>query len=325
MKRRLLKAEYLFTPYSPKNAILTGGNLEIGSSTTVTSAPPSSPSVAAVHTNGNLTVTTGNPTVYGPVSQAGTGALASSNKFYANPSGAVSTMVKQPLPKISALAVWGLNHAKPVPGGWYDLCLDGTARVPDGAAPCAGSVLSTNSFRGWTFNGAPAVKQWLATSAIKQNGYSGTYYVHGADAIASASNAGSAVPNMTVIASTQSVGCNKVGGNIDWDHIDFSAPSVANVFLFADQDLRTSSNFSAGSASGGAVTSGFFIAGDQIDMSTSSNGAYGAVVAGDMCQPTTSLVNANVVKNPSIYFDPNGHAPFVDIVNTTLWLEYPAG
>ena len=84
VKSRLLKAEYLFTPYTP-NAILTSGNLEIGSSTTVTSAPPADPALAAVHTNGNLTVTNGNPTVYGKVSQAGTGALASSNKFPRTP------------------------------------------------------------------------------------------------------------------------------------------------------------------------------------------------------------------------------------------------
>jgi hypothetical protein len=30
------------------------------------------------------------------------------------------------------------------------------------------------------------------------------------------------------------------------------------------------------------------------------------------------------VKNPSIYFDPNAQAPFIDLINTTLWLEFPA-
>ncbi|MGZ6793235.1 MAG: hypothetical protein ACXVFV_09820, partial [Mycobacteriales bacterium] len=84
MKTRLLKAEYLFTPYAPTNAILTGKSVTLGSSTTVTTAPPSDPTLAAVHTNGNLYVDTGNPTVYGPVSQSGTGTGVSSNKFYAN-------------------------------------------------------------------------------------------------------------------------------------------------------------------------------------------------------------------------------------------------
>jgi len=71
--------------------------------------------------------------------------------------------------------------------------------------------------------------------------------------------------------------------------------------------------------------SGFFIAGDQIEMSTSSNGAYGAVIAADGCDPPNgqSMVDRNRIKNPSIYYDPNGLAPFIDIINTTLWLEYP--
>jgi hypothetical protein len=320
----LLKAEYLFTPYTPTNAILTTGNLELGSSTTVTSAPPASPSVASVHANGNVIVSTGNPQVYGPVSQSGTGSPAQSSKFFSNTAGTVTSTVKQSVPVISALAVWGRNHTKVLPGGWYDLCSDGSVRSPDGAAPCGGTLLASNAWRGWTYDGSATVKKWLATSAIKQNSYSGTYYVDGGDAIANASNAGSAVPNFTVIASSHSVGCNKVGGNIDWDHIDLAAFSVPNTFMLADQDLRTGANFAAGSDVGGTVISGFFLAGDQIEMQTSSNGAYGAVIASDECDPANgaSLVDADIVKNPSIYYDPNGQAPFVDVVNTTLWLEY---
>jgi hypothetical protein len=49
---------------------------------------------------------------------------------------------------------------------------------------------------------------------------------------------------------------------------------------------------------------------------------YGAVIAADQCDPSGSLVDADEVKNPSIYYDPNASAPFVDIVNTTLWLEF---
>ncbi|MGI8535772.1 MAG: hypothetical protein ACR2K2_04580 [Mycobacteriales bacterium] len=98
---------------------------------------------------------------------------------------------------------------------------------------------------------------------------------------------------------------------------------MPNTRLIADQDLKTTSNYQAGSASGGTVISGLFLAGDQIEMSTSSNGAYGAVVAADQCDPATgSLVATNVSKNPSIYYDPNAQAPFTDIVNNTLWLEY---
>ncbi|MGH8940644.1 MAG: hypothetical protein ACRDV2_15055, partial [Actinomycetes bacterium] len=99
---------------------------------------------------------------------------------------------------------------------------------------------------------------------------------------------------------------------------------VPNLFFLAEQDLLTASNFTAGSASGGTVVSGMFIAGDQMQMETSSTGAYGSVITGDNCDPPdgTSLVDSSQVKNPSIYYDPNAQAPFVDIINTTLWLEY---
>lgn len=328
---RLLKAEYLFTPYRPTHAILTSGSLSIDASTTVTSAPPNSPSLAAVHTNGSLVVSNGNPTVFGPVTQSGGAPTASSNKFYANSGGAVVGKAKQTIPYQGALAVWGRNRLSSPPGGWYDLCPDGTARTPDGASPCTGSVLAnvatSGTFRGWSFDGSGAVKKWSATSQVKQGQYSGTYYVHHGDALNPASNSGAPVPNLTVIASASTTTCPKVAGNIDWGSTDMLAPSLANTWLVADQDLRTSSNFQAGSASGGNVVSGFFIAGDQVEMSTSSNGAYGAVISADQCSPPvgTSMVEANSIKNPSIYYDPNGQAPFIDVINTTLWLEYPSG
>jgi len=329
VKRRIIKAEYLFTPYKPTHAILTGGDISLGSSTTVTSAPPNSPLLAAVHTNGSISVPTGNPEVYGPVTQSGSGPSASSNKFYANgSSGAVTGKAAQSIPFEGALAVWGRNRTSNPPGGWYDLCPDGTVKQPNSTAPCAGTLIATvgaGSFRGWTYTGTGAVKKWSATSALKTGQFSGTYYVHHADVDNPASNAGSAVPNLTVIASASTTTCNKVGGNIDWGSTDMAAPSLANTWLIADQDLRTSANFQAGSASGGTVISGFFIAGDQVDMSTSSNGAYGAVIAADQCDPPNgqSMVDSNRISNPSIYYDPNGQAPFIDIINTTLWLEYP--
>lgn len=324
VKRRVLKAEYLFTPYKPTHAILSSGNLTLGSSTTVTTAPPNDPLLASVHTNGSLSVSGGNPTVYGPVTQSGANPSAESNNFYANAGGDVTGKAKQSIPFQGALSVWGANHAKPVPGGWWDLCPGGVVKLPDGTAPCAGTPYdSDGSFRGWTYDGSGTVPTWRAGNGLMVNAYSGTYYVHGGDVVNDASNTGSPVPNLTVIASAAATTCAKVGGNISWSHTDIAAPSVDSTWLVADQDLLTTSNFYAGSASGGTVVSGFFIAGDQIQMETSSAGAYGAVIAADQCDPNGSLVDANLIKNPSIYYDPNGLAPFIDIINTTLWLEYP--
>lgn len=333
VKARLLKAEYLFTPYSPSHAILTGGDLTLNSSTTVTAAPPNSPSLAAVHTNGTLSVSSGNPSVSGLVTQSADNPTAASNNFSANTGDDVVGAAKQPIPFEGALGIWKRNRASNPPGGWYDLCPDGRVRSPDGTAvppavpqPCTGTeqanVSAGGSYRGWSYNGSGAVKVWSAGTEIKQNGFSGTYYVHQGDVLNPASNSGSAVPNLTVLASSVASGCDKVAGNITWGSTDPLAPSLTNTWLVADQDLKTESNYQAGSASGGTVISGLFIAGDQIEMSTSSNGAYGAVIALDQCSPVSSLVASNVIKNPSIYYDPNAQAPFTDVINNTLWLEY---
>ena len=328
VKQRLIKAEYLFTPYSPAFAILTGGDIILDSSTTVTSAPPNSPALAAVHTNGAITVSSGNPTVAGTVTQSSSGPSASSNKFAGNSGGNVTGAARQNIPFEGAQAVWARNRATSPPGGWYDLCPNGTVQTPTGTAPCVGGTVlvtltGSSTFRGWSFDGSGPVPVWSAGSDIKVNGFSGTYYVHRGDVVNPASNTGSPVPNLTVLASSTSLACDKVGGNITWGSTDPAAPSLPNTWLIADQDLKTESNYQAGSAVGGTVISGFFIAGDQLEMSTSSSGAYGAVISLDQCDPATgSLVAENRIKNPAIYYDPNAQAPFTDVINNTLWLEY---
>jgi hypothetical protein len=339
VKMRYLKAEYLFTPFAPSNAILTQGTLDLSSSTTVTTAPPNSPTLASVHTNGNLTNATGNPTVYGAVSQSGSGALVSDPKFMANPGGTVASSTVQGVPFISAREVWGRQHAnsQTLNTTWYDLCGDGSVRIPTSTtvAPCdaagtddpiapngSATTVTAQGFRGWTHGSVNGVSTWYAGSGLKGNNYSGVYYINGGDVVDNASNAGSPVSNLTVIAAATASGCPKTGGNISWSHTDGAAPGLQGTFLLADQDLVVTANVSFGSDINNTPVSGFFIAGDQVDMETSSNGVYGAIIAADMCNPAGSLVSTDEVKNPSIYYDPNVAAPFVDIVNTTLWLEF---
>ena len=350
VKTRLLKAEYLFTPYKPSNAILASGSLELDSSTKVqqvgSNCPPG-PDLAAVHSNGQITVPSGNPTVCGPVSSSNNSS-ASSTKFYGNTCtdangdpitnctvDAVTQTATQTVPVISAAEVWGRNHQE-YKDNWYDLCADGTVQAPLGSKPCDGasvmgdySATGANhgtSFRGgWTYDAnSGGTPRWV----IGKNLASGIYYVDGADIYPATGNGNTSVYNATIIAAAEGTDCgNQVGGNISWDHNNLQAPLLPNLFMLADKDLMTTSNFQAGSmdTATGTVVSGFFIAGDQISLQTSSNGAYGAVIAADQCTTgsDTSLVTSDVVKNPSIYYDPNAQAPFVDIINTTLWLEMP--
>jgi hypothetical protein len=334
VKTRLIKSEYLFAPYKPSNAILTSGNLELDSSTLVTTAPGNDPNVAAVHSNGTITVPNGNPVVYGPVSSSGTSS-ASSAKFYnsQNVNGSVFQSAQQSIPNVSASEVWGQDHANTYTGGWYDLCPDGTVHSPNGSAPCLGTQIASDAngalgatgFRGWHFDSSYSPPVWR----IGKNPGDGVFYINGGD-VNEASGIGNPVAaNMTVIAAASTTTCNKVGGSIVWDHVDMQAPSIPNLFMLADQDIKTSSNFYAGSSSGGTTVSGLFVAGDQVDLETSSNGAYGAVVAADQCSaPYNAIdapVTADIVKNPSVYYDPNAQAPFVGVIDTTLWLEYNSG
>ena len=327
VKKRLIKAEYLFTPYSPSHAILSKGDMTLSSSTTVTSALPALAALAAVHSNGQIFVGGGNPSVSGVVTQGSTTVGAQSNGFVLNTGGTVKGAPEESIAFSNAAAVWEINRTSNPPGGWYDLCPGGTVQLPTGSAPCAGGTpqaLTAGQFRGWTFDGSGAVPTWRGGTELKTGGNSGTYYIHHGNVTNPASNTGSAVPNLTVIASASVLSCNKVGGNIDWGSTDVLAPSLTSTWLIADQDLITTSNYKAGSASGGTVISGLFLVGDQIDMSTSSAGAYGAVIVADQCDPANGLspVDSNQIKNPSIYYDPNAQAPFTNVINNTLWLEY---
>lgn len=318
---RTVKAEFLFAPYKPDNAILTGGDLELSSSTTVTSATSGAAAQASVHSNGNITVGGGNPTVTGAVTMSGSGSLPNSNNFAAG----TTRSAQLSLPSISARTVYARQVSNYL-GAWFDLCPDGKVRSGAATGPCTGAILGDygpsgalagGTFRnGWAFSsGTPPT--WQMTGGFLD----GVYYVSQGNVALGNGVGNPSVSRATVITSSVGMGCNKSGGNIDWNRIDIGAPYVNNLFLLADQDLRTGSNFKAGSASGSTVISGLFVAGDQVEMQTSSAGVYGAVIATDECDPSSTLVDSNIIKNPTVYFDPNGYSPFTDVVNTTLWLE----
>lgn len=315
---RMVKAEYVFLPYSPQAAILTSGNLKIESSTTVTTATGYDPTIAGVHSNGVIT-TQGNPTVTGMVTSTGE-STANSNRFSVNPGGQVGSAPRANLPRVNARSFYfsAPNSDAVAMSRWYDLCPDGTVKSWSSSGPCAGPENSSASGIGWSHN--PTTRVWTAG----RNSVSGVFYVSEGDVNVGTGNA--SIPNITVIASSANAAdcATKAYGNIRWDHYDMRAPAFRNLFLLADADIETFSNFSAGSQGGGgsAVASGMFIAGDQISLQTSSQGAVGSVIAADRCT-NSPMVTGNVVKNPAVYFDPDGDSPFSDIITTTLWLEYP--
>jgi hypothetical protein len=313
----MVKAEYIFAPWKPAVAVLTGGNLEIDSSTTITNSDNST-YAGGVHTNGSISVQ-GNPTVYGEVSASG-GSSGGSNNFVSNPGGTVIQEPPMRLPVISGLQLYMSQYGNYSSSEWYDLCPNGTVMKPSGYGPCnnpasdavEATVSGSQTFRGWRFAVTNGVPTWTATQNILGNA---VYYVKGGNIDVGGGVAN--IPATTLVATAQSnLTCPKVGGNIHWDGYYIGQPKIPNTFMLAEADLTTDSHFSAGSSS----ASGAFFAGDQINMQTSSAGAYGSVVAADQCPPSPGEVD--VIKNPSITFTPNSDTPLASIIDTTLWLEY---
>lgn len=325
-RTRLIKSEYIFMPYRPTHAILAAGPLTISSSTTVRAAYGVDPAKASVHSNATISGV-GNPTVTGLVSSTGSSTF-SSNNFAANSGGGVTQRAAEAIPPVSARSFY-LAAGTKVPAAiadWYDLCPDGSVlRYAGAAGPCAapstsiGTATLSQQVKGWKFDSTNMT--WIATS----NAHDGTYYAYRANIDVGSGNG--TFPRMTVVAEAKNdtaTCASKQYGNITWNHFTLSTPAYINLWMLADADIVTRSNFSAGSF-GPPVVSGMFIAGDQIQMETSSQGAVGSIVAANQC-PTPigggGLITASEVKNPSVYFDPNSDAPFSSVITTSLWLDY---
>lgn len=330
---RTIKVEYVFMPYKPQHAILTGTNLLLQStSTDVTGAYGVDPTLAAVHTNGSLS-TTGNPTVTGQVSVSLASGSGNSSNFTANPGGVPITTAPVRIPRVSARAFY--RQAPSQDGAamarWTDLCPDGSAHAypvddPDdeiSPTPCSGVTVGGSPYNGWQYN--PGLHKWTAT----RDTVSGTYFVFEADVDNGSGNG--AIPNITVVAAAANPDdcATKRYGNIRWDHYDTPAPAFKNLFFLADGDLSATSNFYSGSSTASGVISGMYVAGEEVQVWTSSSGLVGSVLAENRCPSvgTTSPddsgpVLANEVQGQIVKFDPNGDSPFSSLISTILWLEY---
>jgi hypothetical protein len=316
---RLVKAEYLFTPYSPTNAVLTTSNLCFSGSVDILRGVEPS---ADVHSNADVDCgssgSVSSITVEGTVSASGT---------VTNPNlvPQLSGQPTQQVPSVHALSVYRAQAQLPeLAGQWYDLCPDGTVRSPAVApaapVPCTGSVQATVSgtatYQGWQFDGSSGgVAQWRTTQV--GNAFPGVYYVHHGDADLDPQGNPDSYPawNATVIASAgptaRSEGdCPKVGGSIDFDGLNITN-KMPGVVLYADADIDGHQQVNAGA--------GLFVAGDQLNLQTSSSTIVGALIAADQCNHDG---DSNDIQGVTILFDGTVEAPMASLIRTALWLEY---
>lgn len=314
---RMIKVEYQFLPFSTGFAVLTSGDLELQGSITVQGATLDYDDDASAHTNEDAELTGGAWVVTGGLSSTG------------NPGGDISFRPSQQIPDVSALSLYrrapsltpelfdDIDSSQPT---WRDLCyIGGQAKILKYSenGPCDPTADEITGISGLTYDSNSHVWEIGRNAA---GTLPAVYYPHEADI--SAGNGNPDLTNMTLIAAAENPeDCGKSYGSIDWDHYDIAAPTMTNLFMVADSDIKTHSNFQAGQYTP-SVVSGMFIAGDQVHIQTSSSGIVGSVLAAGQCD-TSPLVEGsiNFLQGSTIRYDPNGSAPFGAVINQLLWTE----
>jgi len=329
-KSRFIKAEYLFSPYKPGNALAAQGDVVFnGGSVTVQQAGQTCPSsyAAPVHTNGNISGTANSNCITGDVTASGSYNMAGTVG-----SGSGGNAPLETIPVIDPRAIYNSNDVNADPyntSNWYDLCPDGTVKTKNtavNAVPCTGSTTLADTsvttvspgYRGWMYSKSGNLVTW--TMGFKNSPYSGIYYAYDSDVNVTGGTTGQNLPwNATVLAEALQNGapgtpatCNKLGGNISWHNTDIANFLTGTVMIAgANLDIRASSN---------TLQSGLFAAGDQVYMSASSaTTVTGAVISSDQCPDPANPTNLQGI---TLNFDMNFEAPVKSIVRTTQWLEY---
>ena len=315
---RVVKSEYMFSPYRPSQAILTESTLYFSGSVTVDLTANASSDSADVHTNGDLTMNTQSLQVTGNVTSSGTNDIADTcpnNKISGT---CTSDAPPVRIPTISARAVYR-TASDTMPQSWYDLCPDGTVRAPDlsGLIPCSSTTIlaQTTPYRGWTLvNGGTVDATWEFTPVVGTD-YPGTYYAYQAHIQLNKGAGNNNVATLTAIAEAKPNGdptdvarCFKSGGNIDWKNTTIVNHLPGLIFL-GDGTIYASA--------GDDVREGVIAAGDNLQISTSSNELNGSLVSSNIC-PTAGT---NDVQGITINFGTSSEVPLGSMIRTTQWLE----
>lgn len=294
---RMLRVDYIFSPYAPQHAILTGGNLHIGGSVVI-NVVDGAPPVAGVHTNADLTYNTGSLEVCGSVS--GTGSVPSTQYdntcLNQSQSPVQSPVVALPLIRPSSFyrrattvstAADAINQNL-----WFDLCpgsgTNFTIRAyhgSDPSTPCQGDILGDqNSPINWGVDYDPSGISGGPTFELTNAARNGVFYAHHANLTTKQGGQAPAVPPRRTLIASQATECDETTGNIQYDHFDMvDGPYVRNLFMLADSDLSVNANVQLGNPD--TPVGGMFVAGDELYMNTSSNDGRGSCDRGGSLRP----------------------------------------
>lgn len=325
---RVLRLEYDFPPFNAINAILTGGNIQIGGSANISGG------AGSIHTNGNFSSTGNGWNVAGAVSASGSFPAGPISNNIGNQAASGGGKAPQAIPAIDPSEQ--VNYALST----YDLCPDGKVRggpanvleaspnlVTDatgGFVPCAGPILSASGlYKGWQLVGGAWTYQ---TSAC----YTGVFYAHlgtvslkgnpGHDAATCLGEPWKA----TIMASASHVGaphCNHSMGDIGIQGTPSMQPhpSAGGLLFVAGRDFSMQGN----AAGGGAQVNGSILVHEQFSV-TGSMTLTGNIVANDLCNTVGSPVSQNIVNlagNSSITFNSPVELPLGKLIRITRWSE----
>ncbi|HUR17407.1 MAG TPA: hypothetical protein VMZ51_00535 [Acidimicrobiales bacterium] len=310
-EERVLRAEYIFSPFTPGFGILTEGDVQIAGSAKILGTK------GDLHSNGDVDII-GN-------SSSASGQVTASGSYTGSPIGSPAPAGSQPrqtVPPVEPRTVYNdLSGSPNYSGSWYDLCGDGTVKSP-GSTPCTGSLLATPSgsetFRGWSLGGSGSQRTWSTSSNIA---YDGVYYVYQAHVKVTGSPGSTGVPWSTTIITEKNNGgspCQQSYGDISMGGGAVARPFIDGLLLLAGRDLEIGGTPSQNLTGGIGVQEQFSIGG---------NGTInGSVIAEDRCDtvfsPSDSPVHVNRIDG-SITVTYNGglEIPLFKQIRTTAWLE----
>lgn len=365
VRTRVVKVVFDKGFFSPDKAILTSGPLEIGGNLTLAG------DAGSIHTNDALDLSGCDWSATGEVTYSGGVSGSSCAGVPTQPSPPES------LPRFSAKMVYegadqerkyawearkswrdnvgtsgyayGGNLSDRPHETWYDLCSDGTVRVPQfngGApAPCAdltvdghSTVLydataqgAPNNYRGWSWKNNS--KEWSIGGGSRPI-FNGAYYVHHADVRISGELVGEGgnTVNATVIVDahgdtkfddaadttcTNAALDGSESGSIVMGGVGEASlrPFLQDLLFLADRDVSLSGD-------GSTDVNGFIGAYEQFEAGGEPS-ISGSVVAQDACDLSASPVHENAASGSfSLLHNGDLNLPLPSVVRITYWSEF---
>jgi hypothetical protein len=292
-RTRVVKVEYLFSTYTPANAVLSNGTLTIGGNAAVNGA------LGNVHANGDIDVVGGALSVSGSLTATGT--------VTNGQAGWLGGQAPQEVPEVNPRSIYSKFATDPeYSSNWYDLCPDGSVRAPSSSGPCTGGLLaSSGGLRGWQYQAG----KWTND----RQPYDGIYYVYQRSASIKGTDT---AWHATILAEPTGTDGDLDEGDIEMTGKPILQGLLPDIALVAGRDLDIQ-----GTGNGDGEYEGLLGAHEQFKV-TGNPTLTGAIIGETNVDSPGSPVSSNYVSGSMVITHEVGlEADLGGLVRTTLWLE----